>query len=64
MVEICNEVIQSQTMLLPEFRAFFRYEDLYNCKPNLSRKIELYAPIWAIKKQMIKTGIPESYIYK
>lgn len=50
MIEICNEVIQSQTMLLPEFRAFFRYEDLFNCKPKLNRKIELYAPLYAVKQ--------------
>lgn len=30
-IEINNEVIQSQTMLLPEFRPFFRYADLYKC---------------------------------
>ena len=30
-IEICNDVIKSQTKLLPEFRSFFRYDDLYAC---------------------------------
>lgn len=37
-------------MLLPEFRPFFRYSDLHPCQPKLYRKIELFAPLYAIKQ--------------
>jgi hypothetical protein len=53
-------------MLLPEFRSFFRYSDLYPCRRKLSRRIELYTPLYSISKQVIKksTEIPREYIAK
>lgn len=51
-------------MLLPEFSAFFRYSDLYPCKPNLNRRLELYTPLHAIKEQLkiFKTPISDAHI--
>jgi hypothetical protein len=49
LVELCNEVFLSGTMLLPDFRPFFRYSDLYGCRLGLYRRIELYAPLYAVK---------------
>ena len=49
MIELCNEVIQSGSMLLPDYRPFFRYNDLYPCRQGLNRKLELYAPLYALK---------------
>jgi len=49
LVEISKEVIASGSLLLPEFTAFFRYADLYPCRAELNRHIELYTPIFTIK---------------
>lgn len=49
-IEISKEVIQSGSLLIPEFSAFFRYTDLYPCRANLNRRLELYTPIHAIKE--------------
>ena len=48
-VEISKEVVASGSLLLPEFTAFFRYTDLYPCKADLNRYLELYTPIFTIK---------------
>ena len=61
-IEMCNEVIESQTLLLPEFRPFFRYDDLYMCCPKLHNKIANYSPYFIVKKHYFKREIPESYI--
>jgi hypothetical protein len=49
-IEISKEVIQSGSLLIPEFSALFRYTDLYPCRANLNRRLELYTPIHAIKE--------------
>ena len=49
-IEISKEVIQSGSLLIPEFSAFFRYTDLDPCRANLNRSLELYTPIHAIKE--------------
>jgi len=49
-IELSREVIESQTMLLPEFRPFFRYDDLFNCKPNLHIKIQHFTPLYMVKQ--------------
>jgi len=62
LVEISKEVVASGSLLLPEFTAFFRYTDLYACKIDLNRTLELYTPIFTLKDQMISSKIPEYYI--
>lgn len=52
----------SGSLLLPEFTAFFRYTDLYPCKADLNRTLELFTPIYTLKQQIITSKIPESYI--
>ena len=60
--EISKEVVASGSLLLPEFTAFFRYTDLYPCKADLNRTLELFTPIYTLKQQIITSKIPESYI--
>jgi len=36
-VELCPEVMKSITMLIPEFKAMFRFKDLYKNKPTMAR---------------------------
>ena len=47
-VETCPEVLKSVTQLIPEFKAMFRFKDLYPNKKNCARRIELYTPIFMI----------------
>ncbi len=53
-IELSREVIESQTMLLPEFRPFFRYDDLFKCKPNLHTKIQNLTPLYMVKQCFAK----------
>lgn len=62
LVEICSELILSMSSLLPEFKSLFRYDDLYPCRSNLHRYIELKTPLYMIKQQIIHADIPEAYI--
>ena len=62
LIEISKEVVASGSLLLPEFTAFFRYNDLYPCKADLNRTIELFTPIFTLKQQVISGKIPEYYI--
>jgi len=44
-VELCPEVLKSITQLIPEFKALFRFKDLYPNKACIERRIELMAPL-------------------
>jgi hypothetical protein len=54
--------VASGSLLLPEFTAFFRYTDLYPCRADLNRTLELYTPIYTLKQQIITGKIPDYYI--
>lgn len=41
-------------MLLPEFRPFFRYDDLYMCAPRLHNKIKNMTPFYLVKQNFEK----------
>jgi len=49
-VEICNDVVNSQTQLIPEFKSFFRYQDLTDCKEDLKMKIDLHSTLYLVRK--------------
>jgi hypothetical protein len=35
LIELCPDVVKSLTLLIPDFRALFRYKDLKKCSPGL-----------------------------
>ena len=51
-IEICNEIVKSQTQLIPEFKSFFRYTDLYPCRSNLDTMIEQQAVLYLVRETM------------
>lgn len=51
-IEICNEIVKSQTQLIPEFKSFFRYDDLNPCRPDLTHMIEQQAVLYLIRESM------------
>lgn len=55
-VEVCNEIIKSQTQLIPQFSPFFRYEDLYPCRPKLTRIIENISVLYPVKRDCIPSS--------
>ena len=65
-VELCSEMLSNITHLIPEFKALHRYKDLTPSRANLERSIELWTPIYLLKKALLtKTDeIPEEYILK
>lgn len=44
-IEMCPEVLKSITQLVPEFKAMFRFKDLFPNKVGMDRRIELFAPM-------------------
>jgi hypothetical protein len=48
-IELCEEVIQSLTLLIPEFKPIFRYNDLYPARYDLNRYIQLRTPLYLLK---------------
>ena len=56
MVEHCSDVILSLTHMVPDFKTFLRFDDLY-AKPsklNLDRYIKLKAPVMYLRRELIK----------
>ena len=52
-VEMCPDVLKSITQLIPEFKAMFRFKDLFPNKPNMARQIELLATLHFIREKMM-----------
>ena len=50
-IEFCPEILKSITQLIPEFKAMFRFKDLYPNKKNMARQIELLAPLHIIRER-------------
>lgn len=55
-VETCPEVLKSITQLIPEFKAMFRFKDLFPNKKKTARVIELFAPWHIIKENFISAS--------
>jgi hypothetical protein len=47
--EVSCEVLESLTKLLPDFKPLFRYNDLYPCRNNLNKSIQLFTPLYMLK---------------
>jgi len=58
LVEICPDVLKNLTKLLPDFRALFRYTDLYPAKANLYKRIEHMTALYVLRSKLIS---PEHY---
>lgn len=39
-IELCTEIMSSGIGLIPEFKAFFRYEDLHFCTGRINRRLK------------------------
>ena len=57
---MCPEVLKSVTQLIPEFKAMFRFKDLFPNKKNTARMIELYAPMHLIAELTMKKVLSAS----
>merc|ERR1719362_704367 len=53
-IELCPEILKSITQLIPEFKAMFRFKDLFPNKKGTARKIELYAPLHHIAVKIFR----------
>lgn len=53
-IELCTEIMSSGIGLIPEFKAFFRYEDLHFCTGRINRRLKQWMPFYAVKMQTIK----------
>lgn len=55
-VELCPEILKSLTQLIPEFKAVFRFKDLYKNKSNNARLIELITPLYVFRERHFITA--------
>ena len=55
-VELCPEILKSATQLVPEYKAMFRFGDLYANKSNNQRMIELMTPLYFFKERHFITA--------
>ncbi len=66
-IEYNNEILKALTNLALQYRIGFNFTDLYpapgpskiNKRRNLHRMIELQAPLFLIKKMVLKKGMAE-----
>ena len=55
-IELCPEILKSATQLVPEFKAAFRFKDLYTNKSNNARMIELMTPLYFFRERHFITA--------
>ena len=55
-IELCPEILKSATQLVPEFKAAFRFKDLYKNKSNNARMIELMTPLYFFRERHFITA--------
>jgi len=48
--ELCPQNLKSMTLLIPEFKALFRYQDLHLFDKQTLRVIELSTPLYYLKQ--------------
>jgi len=55
-VELCPEILKSLTQLIPEFKAIFRFGDLFKNRKNCARMIELMTPLYLFRERHFITA--------
>jgi hypothetical protein len=55
-VELCPEILKSLTQLIPEFKAIFRFGDLFKNRRNCARMIELMTPLYLFRERHFITA--------
>lgn len=55
-IEVCPEILKSLTQLIPEFKAVFRFKDLYHNKWNNARQIELMTTLYWFRERHFITA--------
>lgn len=55
-IELCPEILKSLTQLIPEFKAVFRFGDLFKNKGNCARMIELFTPLYYFRERHFITA--------
>jgi len=59
-VEACPDVIKNLTMIMPDYKALFRYSDLTPIKPKLYKRIQHMVPFYLLRQAMIQRHHVES----